>query len=188
MNQREGVRQDSQPNQLSSAMNLKIAIKFGVIMGVSFCVYSTIMWLSQLDTTYLYIGRYLDMAIVLMPIAIIFLGVRAAMQTGRVSFLKRILLAVCIGLVSFVIYAPFLFVYHNYINPTWFDAVLALRESQMAASQVEGVTIAAELQRLREFNQTQSGILNGFIPSVVVLPILIALISLPIIRNRKVAV
>lgn len=167
-------------------MELNASLKFGCLTGVAFCGYTTIMWLTRLDTTYLKVGHYLDIAILILPITMIFLAIRSAMRAGKVSILTRIRIALTVGLVSFVIYAPFLYGYHNYINPTWFDAVLTLKESQMVAAGADGASIAGELQKMRDANSAQSGILNGFLPSVVILPFLISMISLPFIRNRKV--
>ncbi|MBA4053228.1 MAG: hypothetical protein C0490_00805 [Marivirga sp.] len=50
--------------------------KYGAIMGIGFCLYTTLMRLTKLDTTYLWVGQYLDMTIILLPIIILFLAMR----------------------------------------------------------------------------------------------------------------
>ncbi|NQX80544.1 MAG: hypothetical protein HRT66_00915, partial [Flavobacteriaceae bacterium] len=51
---------------------IKTSLKYGIIMGLSFCLYTILMWLTKLDSTYLNIGQYLDMLIILLPILVIF--------------------------------------------------------------------------------------------------------------------
>lgn len=163
----------------------KIAAKFGLLMGIAFCGYTVFMWLTGLDTTYLHIGQYLDIAILILPITIIFLAIRSATAVGTVSVVQRVAIAIGIGFISFLVYAPFLFAYHSYINPAWFDSVLTLKESELIAKNVDAVLIAEQLEKMKATNKAQSGIMNGFLPSVIILPVLISLLSLPFIRKRK---
>lgn len=168
-------------------MLFKTLLKYGAAMGLGFCLYTMLMWLTRLDTTYLNIGQYLDIAILIWPIAMIFLAIRSAMSVSRVSIARRFGIAFVVGLVSFVIYAPFLYAYHNYINPTWFDAVIALQQGKMAEQNTDPVLIAEQVQKMKDIKEAQSGMLNGLLPSVIILPAMIALISLPFIRNRRAA-
>ena len=41
-------------------------------MGIGFFLYTTLMWLTKLDTTYLWFGQYLGIGIILLPIIILF--------------------------------------------------------------------------------------------------------------------
>ena len=97
-------------------------------MGLAFCLYTTLMWLTKLDTTYLSIGQYFDMAIILLPIAMIFWAIKQETNSYKVLIIQRIGIAVFVGAISYLIYDPYLFVYHHYINPDWFISVLDLKE------------------------------------------------------------
>jgi Protein of unknown function (DUF4199) len=166
---------------------LKSTYKYGVIMGLGFCLYTTIMWLTKLDTTYLNVGQFFDTAIILLPIAMIFLAINHEQKLYDVSILQRIGIAVFVSLISFLIYDPFLFVYHNYINPTWFNAVLDLHESTLKASNKDASEIAKQLDLEKAMNARQSGLfqLMPMLASVVILPTIIALLSLIFIRKKK---
>ncbi len=166
---------------------IKSTYKYGIIMGLGFCLYTTFMWLTKLDTSYLNIGQYFDMAIIALPIAVIFRAIKQENKTYVVTVLQRVGIAVFVGLISFLIYEPFLYVYHNIINPTWFNAVLDLHESTLKASGMAAVDIAKQLDLEKAMNAKQAGLfkLGPFIASVLVLPTLIALISLVFIRNKK---
>jgi Protein of unknown function (DUF4199) len=166
---------------------LKSTYKYGILMGLSFCFYTTFMWLTKLDTNYLSMGQYLDTAIIVLPIAMIFLAINHENKMYAVTILQRIGIAIFIGLISFLMYDPFLYVYHHYINPTWFNAVLDLHENTLKASGIDAVEITKQLDMEKAHNAKQSGLfrLSSFIPSVVILPILIALLSLIFIRHKK---
>lgn len=158
----------------------------GLIMGLGFCLYTTFMWLTQLDTTHLNIGQYLDMLIVFWPITVIFWAIKQDNQKQTLSVITRIGIALWIGLLSYLIYEPFLYTYHNFINPNWFSYVLDLKETELKAINTSTQKITETLQQMIEANAQQNGIfkLSTFIPSVVVLPTLIALVSLVFIKKK----
>jgi uncharacterized membrane protein YesL len=166
---------------------LKSTYKYGIFMGLSFCLYTTLMWLTKLDTKYLSMGQYLDTAIIALPIAMIFMAINHENKMYSVTILQRIGIAIFISLISFLIYDPFLYVYHHYINPTWFNAVLDLHENTLKASGIDAVEITKQLDMEKTQNIKQSGLfqISSFIASVIILPVLIALLSLIFIRNKK---
>jgi Protein of unknown function (DUF4199) len=166
---------------------IKSTYKYGIMMGLGFCLYTTLMWLTKLDTNYLNIGQYFDMAIIALPIAVIFMAISHENKTYSVTILQRIGIAIFVGLISFLIYEPFLFAYHNYINPTWFNAVLELHENTLKASGIAVEDIARQLDLEKAMNAKQAGLfkLAPFIASVIALPIIIALISLIFIKSKK---
>jgi hypothetical protein len=166
---------------------LKTTYKYGIIMGLGFCLYTTLMWLTKLDTNYLSIGQYFDMAIIALPIAVIFKAIYEENKSYPVTIIERIGIAIFVGFISFLIYDPFLYVYHNYINPTWFNAVLDLHESTLKAAGMDAVEITKQLDAEKAINAKQTGVfkLGPFIASVLVLPTLIALISLFFIRKDR---
>ena len=166
---------------------LKTTYKYGIVMGLGFCLYTTLMWLTKLDTNYLSIGQYFDMAIIALPIAVIFKAINEENKSYPVTVMERIGIAIFVGLISFLIYDPFLYVYHNYINPTWFNAVLDLHENTLKAAGMDAVEITKQLDAEKAMNAKQAGVfkLGPFIASVLVLPTLLGLISLFFIRKDK---
>jgi hypothetical protein len=168
-------------NQLES-------IKYGVLMGLGFCLYTIVMWLTKLDSTYLNIGQYFDMAIILLPLSIISLGIYKQNKLKNVTLLQRILIAIIIGTVSFIIYNPFLYFYHNVINPEWFSSVLTLKEVELTKANVSPDLIAEQLQRMKDSSIANAGVfkLSSIIASVFVLPVLISFISLLFIKKNTI--
>lgn len=169
-------------------INVVKNVKYGVLMGAGFCFYTLCMWLTQLDSTYLNIGQYFDMAIILLPLLIISLGIYQQNELNGVSLLQRGLIALLIALVSFIIYNPFLYFYHNVINPDWFSSVLALKEVELTQAKVSAELISEQLEMMKISAVANPRMfqLSSFIASVIVVPTLIALISLLFIKNKQI--
>lgn len=165
---------------------LKGTFKQGIVMGLGFCFYTIFMWLTKLDTTYLNIGQYLDMAIIALPVFIILWAIRQENIKGKINVLERILIAIFVGLISFLIYDPFLYIYHHFINPDWFSAVLNLKEAELTSAKMDANVMADQLQKMKDSTVAQSGLfrLSALIPSVIIIPTLIALISLLFFRTK----
>ena len=178
-----------QPTPKRRAM-VALILKYGAIMGLAFCAYTLFMWLTELDTAYLRYGQYLDMVIIALPVTVIFLALNTARNQFRLKLLDRLAIAVGVGLVSYVIYHPFLYVYHEFINPDWYASVIALQRENLASTGASQEEIETTVTAMQARNAAGSGVfsLAPFIASVLVVPGLIALLSLLFIRNRKDAI
>lgn len=159
-------------------------LKFGALLGLGLCGYTTAMWLAKLDSTYLRFGQYLDIAIILLPIGVILAAIRKQQAWGKLTLLQRLGVAVGVGIVAQVLYAPFLYAYHTYINPDWFSFVLATKQTELEAAGKEAPAIAAELARMKAAQAQRQGLFSGFLPAAIILPGLVALLSLLFVRNR----
>ena len=162
----------------------------GVIMGLAFCFYTVFMWLTRLDTIYLNIGQYFDMAIIILPVLIIFWAIKQENKKQKINLFKRILIAIFIGFISFIIYDPFLYTYHHFINPDWFSSVLTLKEAELIAANTDIHLISEQLQQTKDTGLVQSGLfrLSAIIPSVIIIPTLIALLSLIFIKTKTIEI
>lgn len=160
--------------------------KQGIVMGLGFCLYTTLMWLTKLDTTYLNTGQYLDMAIIALPVFMILWAIKQENGKGKINVLERILIAIFVGLISFLIYDPFLYIYHHFINPDWFSAVLSIKEAELIAAKTDAIVMAEQLQKMKDSTVAQSGLfrLSALIPSVIIVPTLIALLSMIFFRTK----
>jgi len=161
--------------------------KYGVIMGVGLCLYTLLMWLTNLDSTYLHIGQYFDMAIILLPLSIISIGINKQNSLANITLLQRIVIAILIGAVSFLIYNPFLYFYHNVVNPEWFTAVLSLKELELTAANISPEVITEQLETMKNSSIANAGMfqVSSIIASVIVIPVLISFITLLFIKHKK---
>lgn len=171
-------------------MNTKILYLIaqnGLGFGLALCFYSVFMWLTHLDAEYLYIGQYLDILVVVVPIFFIFRAIKQVSQQTNIKIGYRLFIALGVGLVGYLVHTPYLYAYHNFINPDWFDAVLALEKENLLAKNIPMAEINTKLQAMSQKNNEQNKLfkLNTFVASVLILPLLISLLSLIFIRNPK---
>lgn len=159
-------------------------LRYGLLLGVSLCLYTTVMWLTRLDTTYLAIGQYLDMAVILLPIGLLVAAIRHQRRQAPLRVWQRVALSVGVAVVAELVYRPYLAFYHAKLNPEWFSFVLALKRTELLAVGQSAATIAAEVARLQALHARQAGMFSGFWLSALVLPAIIALLTLPFLRNR----
>ena len=163
---------------------LRTLLTHGLLLGLSLSLYTTLMWLTRLDTTYLFIGQYLDMLIVLAPVGFIVAAIHRQCRQDHISGLQRVALAVGVMALAEVLYRPYLYLYHRVINPTWFAAVLALKQAELAAAGQSPATMATTLAHLQATQAAQTGMFHGFWISALLLPVLVSLLTWPFLRNR----
>lgn len=60
---------------------LRTLLTYGLLLGL----YTTLMWLTRLDTTYLAIGQYLDMAVLLLAVGCLVAAIRQQRRLGYTS-------------------------------------------------------------------------------------------------------
>lgn len=163
---------------------LRTLLTYGLLLGLLLGVYTTLMWLTRLDTTYLAIGQYLDMAVMLLPVGCLAAAIHRQRRQGYLSGLRRVALGIGVMALAELLYRPYLYLYHTVINPTWFSAVLALKQTELTTAGRGAASIAAELARLQTSHGQQAGMFHGFWLSALVLPVLVTLLLWPVLRNR----
>jgi len=165
---------------------LKLIFENGSILGIGLCLYTIFMWLSKLDSLYLNYGEYLDIIIFILPMLIVFRALKKAKKIYQLTFLKRFIIACSIGMISYLLYHPFLYYYHTKINPNWFDYVLRLKQLELSAENLSKAAIDDVLLKMRNVNLLQSKFFNlsSILSSIVVLPLIITLLSFIFIRNE----
>lgn len=89
-------------------------------------------------------------------------------------------------MVSFLIYDPFLYVYHNFINPEWFNSVLDLKEIELLAANVPQNQIMEKLQKMKTSDVALAELyrIEVFIPPVIIVPAVIAFLSIIFIKPK----
>lgn len=163
---------------------LRNILKHGLWLGLSLCLYTTLMWLTRLDSAYLSRGQYLDIAVVAVPVGFIVAAIQQQRQRAYLHLWQRVGIAVGVALLAEVVYRPYLAFYHTTINPTWFAYVLDLKRAELLAAGQSAAQITQELARLKVRHAGQAGVFSGAWVSALILPTLIALLTLPFLRNK----
>jgi hypothetical protein len=97
---------------------------------------------------------------------------------------QRVGVAVGVAVMAELFYRPYLALYHTYLNPEWFSFVLALKQSELLATGHSAIATAAKLAQFQAAHVRQAGVFSGFWVSALVLPALVALLTLPLLPNR----
>jgi hypothetical protein len=163
---------------------LRTLLTYGLLLGFLLGLYTTVMWLTELDTTYLATGQYLDIAVMLLPVGCIAAAIHQQRRQGHLSGLRRLALGVGVMALGELLYRPYLHLYHTVLNPSWFSAVLSLKRAELTAAGGSAATIAAELARLQAGQAQQAGMFHGLWLSALALPVLVSLLTWPLLRNR----
>lgn len=130
---------------------MRIAAKWGVILGVSVIAWTLVIHFLGFYTTNLAAGQKADVAATVIPIACIAMALRERRrQLGRGLAIKETLgVGVLTGVVSIPITAGFLWFYHHVMNPQWADLLIAYKSQQMAAAGLSADVIALAEQTQR---------------------------------------
>jgi hypothetical protein len=165
---------------------VKIGVKWGIILGVTICVWTLLLHALGLYTTRLQLGQYADVVATVIPIVILFLAIkeRRARNPGQTLTIgEGLSTGVVTGLVSVPITAGFLWIYHHYINPRWMDLV-AWKEEQMRAAAQTPEAIRTTIDAMRA-SATDSAQLTGALIGTFVLSLVLSLIIAAILRRRN---
>ena len=164
---------------------LKPSIKYGIYLGLFMCTFIVFMWVTRLDTTYYHIGKNLEIAVSVIPIAVILYAIHKLNQKQDLTVSKRLIAGITVGLVSVAVSTPFIEIYHHFINPEWFDAVLHLQEQKMISEGATETEITTRLERMRAGDNTFSSVLSAFISGGILFPAVVSLASTIFIRNKQ---
>ena len=163
----------------------KIELKFGVFLGVGICVYTLIAHFLGFYTDNIQAGKYGDMVIVLLPILLIFLAIKTRRnRDGSLTFLKGVKTGLFVALISFLISAAFLWMYHHFINPGWLDFILAFERRTMEKAGMSAAEISNRIDQMRAGNSDFAQVVGGLIGTVVLALLLSTIFSL-ILRRKE---
>lgn len=163
----------------------KAVVKYGIGLGLFNIVFVLIMWLTELDTTYYEIGKKIELVISIVPIAVILYAIYEINKRVKLTLTKRLSVGVIIGLVSMIIAVPFTEIYHLYINPEWFDAVLRIQEQQMIDAGISQSEVRHTLESMEENNTALNSMIGAFAFGGLIFPALVSMISYTFIRTNK---
>lgn len=165
---------------------MKTEIKFGIILGLGICAYTLIAHFLGFYTNNIQAGKYGDIIIIILPIVVLFLAIREKRRIqGFLTLLGGIKTGLLTMLISYPISAAFLWIYHHYINPNWFENILAYEQKVLENSGLSSAEIAERVNALRAGNSDYAQIVSGLIGAVVLGLILSFIFSLIMRKKRR---
>ena len=164
-------------------MTTRIAVKWGVILGVAICIWTLLIHSLGWYTTNLANGQAADQVAVVLPVAAIYFAIREhARRLGRAPALTEALgTGVLTGAVSIPFSVGFLWIYHHFINPRWNDVLVAYERTRMTEAGASAEDIARRVERLNATATDSAQIIGGILGTLVI-TVMISLIVFTIFR------
>jgi uncharacterized protein DUF4199 len=161
----------------------RIAVKWGVILGIAVCVWTLALHLLGWYTTDLAKGRMADQLATIFPILAIFFAVRErGIHLGRAPTIRESLgTGLLTGAVSIPITVGFLWIYHHYINPRWLEAVIAYERERLGRSGATAEQIARRVDVLTT-GATDSGQIVAGVVGTLLISLVISLLVWGVLR------
>lgn len=167
---------------------MKTEIKFGLILGLGICAYTTVAHLLGFYTNNIRAGKYGDAVIILLPLVVLFLAIREERNlNASLTLFQGIKTGLLVSLISFPISAAFLWIYHHYINPNWLEFIINYERNSMVRAGISAGEISARLDQLRAGNSDFAQIVGGFVGTLVLGFVFSVIISLILRRKPKTA-
>ncbi|SFE65072.1 hypothetical protein [Thermoflexibacter ruber] len=84
-----------------------------------------------------------------MPVIFVLLAIR---QNLPAPVGNRLLIATGVRFIAYLIHAPYMdmYVYHNFISPDWFDAVVTLEKHNIEAQNIPTAQIQLKIEQMKE--------------------------------------
>lgn len=146
---------------------MKLAVKWGIVLGGAVCVWTVGLHLLGFYTTNLKAGQVADAIAILLPVAVIWLAIG---EYGRThpppSFWKLMLMGVATGLVSVPITAGFFWLYHHFVNPEWLDLLVAFEQEKLTARGASADETAARVAVVRASGTDQAQLIGAVVGTV----------------------
>lgn len=163
---------------------MNIGLKFGLILGGSYCAWTLITYVFGLDTTRIDAGHIGDYLVTILPVVLLFLSIRRKknLAGGTLGYVDALKTGLMVSLIAWVIYTPFLILYHHVINPDWLDYVLEFQKRTMIEANTAAGDIDERIERIRAGSTDIMHAVNGLIFGVIILGSIISSISFALVK------
>jgi len=147
----------------------RVIVRWGIVLGIALSLWTLVVHIMGWYTTNLAAGQIADRVVIVLPVAALALALRdAARGRGQpIRFTTALALGAGIGLVSAVIFTPFLWWYHHVMNPAWLDHLIAFERGRLAAAGTAAVEIERTIDTIRRGATDAAQITGGVVGSLI---------------------
>jgi hypothetical protein len=138
-------------------------IKWGLITGISVCLWILMEYVFGLHTTRSGLGAYTGLLSHLIPLTTLYLLLRhkrRQLYDGRLSLASGIYSGMYASLVAGLLIYTFLTAYTHFINPLWIDQALEVKVASWRAQQIPEKSIQEKITLYRQA-YTPAGLLRS---------------------------
>jgi hypothetical protein len=148
---------------------MRIIARWGVALGVALVLWTLFVHVMGWYTTNLAAGHIADRVVIVLPIAAIPLALRDRARAGGqpLGFVTALGVGAGVGLISAVVFTPFLWWYHHVMNPAWLDHLIAFERGGLAAAGTSAAEIERAIENTRRGATDAAQITGGFVGSVI---------------------
>ena len=162
---------------------MRIAIKWGVILGVAVCAWTLVIHALGFYTKRIAAGQRADIVAAILPIAAIVLALRELRKQGPLSFKRAVGTALVVGIASVPITAGFMWWYHHHMNPQWLDYIVDHKRLVMDAAGATPEAIA-QMEAAQRASGTDRAQITAALVGSPIVSLLIGLVAGVIMRTR----
>jgi hypothetical protein len=166
---------------------MRLDLKYGLAAGLGISLWSYAEYLLGFHTTHLEIGRYSDYFSVLVlwgALLLLLRRLRNASPEGRLSVVPALWYGVVASTVAGLVFYVFRIAYDHFINPGWFERVMAWEADRLRTRGDPETAIRDTLYQARHMN-TPLGILLSIVAGYMLMGALASLIIALALRPKK---
>ena len=164
----------------------KIALKWGIALGVAICIWTAMLHVLGWYTTDLAKGQRADQVVTVLPLVFLYLAIREySRRTGRApKLVEAIGMGTLTGLFSLPVSSGFLWIYHHNINPQWLDLLVAYQRQRLVQSGATPEAIQLAAARLISSGTDRAQLLGSLVGTIL-LSVLISVLVWALMRFRS---
>ena len=166
---------------------MKIEIKYGLYTGMGICLWMMAEHILGFNSTRLDIGQFTRVFAMVLPIAMIVLGIRDKRNIdfkGKLEVVDGVKCGMMISLISGLLTAIFFVMYGSLINPEYLDHLMAFEKSKMIGQGIPEADIGSKLDAMRTMNTLPIQPMFQFIGSMIS-GLAISIIGSTILKKRS---
>lgn len=165
---------------------MKIEYRYGIFCGTGLCLWVLAEFAAGFHTTALEIGQYSGYGSIIIPLAVIYTAMQEHQRfTGSLlSVRSGINIGFPVAIISALIFTLFMYLYNNYINPGWIDAMVEWQRRKLILSGASDDAIEEFMNHNRRMNNTIGQGVMSFV-STTGMGVVITLLEIPAVRYLK---
>lgn len=158
-------------------------IKYGVITGISVCLWVLLEFALGFHTTRLEFGKYSGYVASLIPIILLVLLLQEKAKKQPLTWLTALRSGILVSVIAAAIITTFFFFYNHYINPGWLNLVFEAQKQELVTQGASEESIVSLQEQFAFYSSDLYQIIGGFF-STILMGIILTLIITFFIRRR----
>ncbi|MEK7584724.1 MAG: DUF4199 domain-containing protein [Patescibacteria group bacterium] len=147
----------------------KIEVKYGLFIGIGLVVWILLEFALGFHTTRLELGQYTGYAAVIIPIVLLYQGIKEKRDTelaGSMKFGQGVRAGFLMSLVAAPIIGFFFYVFIEFLNPRWLELTFELERAKLLQTGVAAETVSQMLAQIKPIFTVQVQVASAFLGTI----------------------